>query len=395
MSKKKRNKIQKNNPPQIGVWLSDTDPIICSGYTSLDKNPEIMTACKKIAELIGSLTIHLMANTERGDQRIQNELSRKIDIEPEMHMTRSTWMQAIVMNLLLYGKGNSIVIPHTYGGNIVNLEPISSSRVSFNPIGYRDYKVLVDGKAHDPENVLHFVFNPDDIYLWKGKGVTVNLRDIAQNLKQATATEKGFMESKWKPSIIVKVDGMIQEFSGPEGRKKLLEDYVESSNVGEPWLIPADQFQVEQVRPLSLADLAIADTVEIDKRTVAAILGVPPFLLGVGEYNMQAWNSFIMNTIKPLAISIQQEMTKKLIISPKMYLRFNVLSLMDWDIETIYKVFGGLSDKGIVTGNEVRDRIGMNWLEGLDELRILENYIPSDMIGAQKKLVQGGNEDEQ
>lgn len=395
MSKKKRNKIQKNNPPQIGVWLSDTDPIICSGYTSLDKNPEIMTACKKIAELIGSLTIHLMANTERGDQRIQNELSRKIDIEPEMHMTRSTWMQAIVMNLLLYGKGNSIVIPHTYGGNIVNLEPISSSRVSFNPIGYRDYKVLVDGKVHDPENVLHFVFNPDDIYLWKGKGVTVNLRDIAQNLKQATATEKGFMESKWKPSIIVKVDGMIQEFSGPEGRKKLLEDYVESSNVGEPWLIPADQFQVEQVRPLSLADLAIADTVEIDKRTVAAILGVPPFLLGVGEYNMQAWNSFIMNTIKPLAISIQQEMTKKLIISPKMYLRFNVLSLMDWDIETIYKVFGGLSDKGIVTGNEVRDRIGMNWLEGLDELRILENYIPSDMIGAQKKLVQGGNEDEQ
>ena len=395
MSKKKRNKIQKNNPPQIGVWLSGTDPIICSGYTSLDKNPEIMTACKKIAELIGSLTIHLMANTERGDQRIQNELSRKIDIEPEMHMTRSTWMQAIVMNLLLYGKGNSIVIPHTYGGNIVNLEPISSSRVSFNSIGYRDYKVLVDGKVHDPENVLHFVFNPDDIYLWKGKGVTVNLRDIAQNLKQATATEKGFMESKWKPSIIVKVDGMIQEFSGPDGRKKLLEDYVESSNVGEPWLIPADQFQVEQVRPLSLADLAIADTVEIDKRTVAAILGVPPFLLGVGEYNMQAWNSFIMNTIKPLAISIQQEMTKKLIISPKMYLRFNVLSLMDWDIETIYKVFGGLSDKGIVTGNEVRDRIGMNWLEGLDELRILENYIPSDMIGQQKKLVQGGNEDEQ
>lgn len=394
MSKKRRKQIQKRNGPQIGVWLSDADSIICSGYTSLDKNPEIMTACKKIAELIGSLTIHLIANTERGDQRIRNELSRKIDIEPEMHMTRSTWMQAIVMNLLLYGKGNSIVIPHTYNGNIVNLEPISASRVGFESIGYRDYKVLVDGRVKDPENILHFVFNPDETYLWKGKGVTANLRDIAENLKQATATEKGFMESKWKPSIIVKVDAMINEFSGPEGRKKLLEDYVKSSEVGEPWLIPADQFQVEQVRPLSLADLAIADTVQLDKRTVAAIIGVPPFLLGVGEYNKEAWNSFIMNTIKPLAITIQQEMTKKLIISPKMYLRFNVLSLMDWDIETIYKVFGGLSDKGIVTGNEVRDKLGMNQLEGLDELRILENYIPSDMIGQQKKLLQGGDEDE-
>jgi HK97 family phage portal protein len=394
MSKKRRNKVEKrNNPPKIGVWLSEDESIICSGYTSLDKNPEIMTACKKIAELIGSLTIHLMANTERGDQRIQNELSRKIDIEPEMHMTRSTWMQAIVMNLLLYGKGNSIVVPHTYNGNIVNLEPISASRVSFSPIGYRDYKVLIDGKYKDPENVLHFVFNPDEIYLWKGKGVTANLTDIAQNLKQATATEKGFMESKWKPSIIVKVDALVDEFASPTGRQKLLDEYVKSSEIGEPWMIPAEQFQVEQVRPLSLADLAIADTVQLDKRTVAAILGVPPFLLGVGEYDMQAWNSFVMNTIKPLAISIQQEMTRKLIISPKMYLRFNVLSLMDWDIETIYKVFGGLSDKGIVTGNEVRDRIGMNWLEGLDELRILENYIPSDMIGDQKKLIQGGNDE--
>lgn len=393
---KKRKKQRRDNSKQmtpIGVWMTDSDSIICPGYTSLDQNPEIMTACKKIAELIGSLTIHLMANTERGDQRIINELSRKIDIEPEMHMTRSTWIQGIVMNLLLYGKGNSIVIPHTYQGQLVNLEPIAASRVSFDPIGYRDYKVLVDGKARDPENLLHFVFNPDKTYLWKGKGVTTNLRDIAMNLKQASATEKGFMESKWKPSIIVKVDALVEEFSSPEGRKRLLEEYVKSSEVGEPWLIPADQFQVEQVKPLSLKDLAIDSTVELDKRTVASILGVPPFLLGVGEYNKEAWNNFIQSTIKTLALSIQQEMTKKLIISQKMYLRFNVLSLMDWDIETIYKVFGGLSDKGIVTGNEVRDRLGMEQLDGLDELRILENYIPSDMIGNQKKLIQGGNED--
>lgn len=386
-----KREVDKKSP--IGVWLTDSETLCCPGYTSLDQNPEIMTACKKIAELIGSLTIHLMANTEMGDKRIINELSRKIDIEPEMHMTRSTWMQSIVMNELLYGKGNSIVIPHTYNGAIVNLEPISASRVSFEPIGYRDYKVLVDGKAHDPDNVLHFVFNPDKTYLWKGRGVTTNLITVAENLKQAAATEKGFMESKWKPSVIVKVDALVDEFSSPSGREKLLNDYVKSSEVGEPWLIPAEQFQVEQVRPLSLADLAIADTVQLDKRTVASIIGVPAFLLGVGEYNKEEWNNFIQSTIRTLVLGINQELTKKLIISPKMYLRLNHLSLLDWDIETIYKVFAGLSDKGIVTGNEVRDRLGMEQLEGLDELRILENYIPSDMIGAQKKLIQGGEDE--
>jgi HK97 family phage portal protein len=266
--------------------------------------------------------------------------------------------------------------------------------VSFISNGYRDYKVCIDGTDRNPDSVLHFVYNPDKTYLWKGQGLTVSLKDVAGNLKQAAATEKGFMKSKWKPSIIVKVDALTEEFSSKSGRQKLLDSYVDSAEVGQPWLIPAEQFQVEQVKPLSLADLAIKDTVELDKRTVAAIIGVPPFLLGVGDYKQEAWNSFIQNTVKPIAISMQQEMTKKLILSEKMYLKFNVLSLMDWDIKTISAVFGGLSDKGIVTGNEVRDRLGMSHLEGLDELRILENYIPSDMIGLQKKLVQGGNEDE-
>lgn len=392
MSKKKRKQAQtiekRDINSYIGYWLTDSDTIECTGYTSLADNPEIMTACHKIAELIGSLTIHLMANTERGDQRIINELSRKIDIDPEMHMTRSTWVQAIVMNLLLYGKGNAVVVPHTYKGILQNLEPIGAGRVSFEPIGYRDYKVMIDGVARKPENVLHFVYNPDKTYLWKGTGLTVVLKDIVNNLKQATKTETAFMSSKWKPSVIVKVDALTEEFSNPDGRQKLLDSYVKSADVGEPWLIPAQAFDVEQIKPLSLADLAISDTVQLDKRTVAAILGVPPFLLGVGEYNKDAWNNFIQNTIKPICLSIQQEMTKKLIISEKMYLRFNVLSLLDWDIKTIYDVFAGLADKGIVTPNEVRDRIGMTQLEGLDELRILENYIPTDQIGNQKKLVQ-------
>ena len=175
-----KREVGKQNP--IALWFTDGDEITCKGYTSLADNPEIMAACHKIAELIGSLTIHLMANTERGDQRVINELSRKIDIDPEMHMTRSTWVQAIVMNLLLYGKGNSIVVPHTYKGNIVNLEPIGAARVGFQPIGYRDYRVIIDGKSKDPESVLHFVYNPDKLYLWKGKGLTVVLKEIANNL---------------------------------------------------------------------------------------------------------------------------------------------------------------------------------------------------------------------
>lgn len=394
MSKKNKRKPaqQRAAAPQVGLWLQDS-PICCSGYTSLDKCPEIVTACTKIAQLISTMTIHLMANTENGDVRINNELSRKIDIEPSPYMTRKQWTESVVMNLLLYGSGNSIVLPHTSDGFLGSLEVVSPSRVVLLPnTADRSYYVSIDGIHYSPDEVLHFVHNPDQYYPWKGKGFTVYLRDVANNLKQAAATEKGFMESKWKPSVIVKVDALTEEFASQSGRKKLLESYVESAEVGEPWLIPAEQFSVEQIRPLSLADLAIADVVKLDKATVAAVLGVPAFLLGVGNYNQKEWEMFINTTVLSIVTELQQEMTKKLITSPKMYLRFNYWSLLNWDIQTISNVLLAGSDRGFISGNEYRDRIGFEPREGLNELRVLENYIPYSMSGQQKKLIQDGEE---
>lgn len=370
----------------MALWLTGND-ICCPGYTRLSDNPEIQTACLRIAELIGSMTIYLMSNTEDGDVRITNELSRRIDIEPNGNMTRSNWMTAIVMNMLLYGRGNSIVVPHTYNGVIQSLEPIAASRVSFEPIGYRDYRVLIDGAARDPDNILHFVYNPDPNYLWKGQGVTVTLKDVADNLKQAQKTESAFLTSEYKPSVIVKVDALIDEFSTPAGRQKLIDSYIKPETPGQPWIIPADQFEVEQVKPLTLADIAINDTVTLNKKTVASVIGVPPYLLGVGEFKRDEWNNFIQTTVKAIATNIQQELTRGLILSPKWYLMLNYWSLMDYDLASMSNILLAGADRGYVNGDEWRDRMHMT-PAGLKEYKILENYIPYDMSGNQKKLVQ-------
>jgi len=385
-----KNPFKKREQSCIGFLIDQQSDGLCvPGYTSLDKNPEIMTACRSIAELIGTITIHLMMNTPDGDVRIENELSRMIDITPMPYMTRKAWMESIVMNLLLYGKGNAVVLPHTRAGYLRELEPIAADRVSFVPIGYSDYQVWIDGKAFRPDDVLHFTYNPDKLYLWKGQGINVSLKSIADNLKQAEATKKGFLQSKWKPSIIVKVDAMNDSFADPKKRKELLENYIKTEGAGQPWVIPGEQIDVKEIRPLTLADLAISDTVEIDKKTVAAVIGVPPFLVGVGDYDQEAWNNFVRTKVRAIVTGIAQEMTRKLIISPDWYLRFNELSLLDWDLQTIANVYGELRKQGIVDGNEVRDRIGMGPREGLNELVMLENYIPSDRLGDQSKLNGG------
>lgn len=373
------------------AWLCSAeayDVLTCSGYTSLAHNPEVCAAVDTIAKLVGSMTIHLMENTEDGDVRIRNQLSRKVDIEPNSYMGRSNFIQWIVKTMFLGGDGNAVVYPKTKGGYLEDLIPIPPAMASFTQDGW-GYRIHINGDEYDPREMLHFAVNPDENQPWRGTGYRVVLKDVANNLRQAAATEKGFMESKWKPSIIVKVDALTEEFSSPAGRKRLLDEYIDTNQAGEPWLIPAEQFSVEQVKPLTLADLAIADVIKLDKQTVASILGVPPFVLGVGDFKRDAWNNFISAKLMPIATIIQQELTRKLLYKPEWYFRFNARSLYSYDLKDLVSLALEMHACGTMDGNEVRDWAGMSPREGLNELVLLENYIPRSRIGDQNKL-QGG-----
>lgn len=396
---KRRGSATRDAPPGqrrsvvwLGDWSGDGD-LACAGYTTLDKCPEIITAVERIAGLIGSMTIHLLENGELGDVRVKNELSRMVDITPNRYMTRSSFVKWIVRTLYLEGGGNAVVWPLTEDGYLRELIPIPAGQVTFLPAGGWGYQVSINGKLYDPATLLHFVLSPDPFLPWLGTGYRVTLRDVANNLKQAVATEKGFMQSKWKPGLIVKVDALTEEFSSPEGRRRLLDQYVDTNTAGEPWIIPAEQISVDQVKPLTLADLALADFVKLDKQTVASILGVPPFLLGVGEFKREAWNNFIATTVQQTAQALEQELTRKLILGKNWFWRFNSRSLYNYSMDEIIKAGSAMVDRMAMDRNEWRAWLNLPPREDMAELLALENFIPADRLGDQKKLT-GGESDE-
>lgn len=370
---------------------SSWDNLICAGYTSLAHNPEICTAVDTIARLIGSMTIHLMENQDNGDVRIKNHMSRKIDIDPNRDMTRSAFIQWIVKTLFLDGRGNAVVYPEYQrtGDYLDNLQPIPPAMTSFIPDGW-SYRAVIAGREYAPDEVLHFVLNPNSYYPWMGDGYQVALSDVANNLKQASTTERGFMQSQWKPSIIVKVDALTEEFASPQGRQRLAESYINTAQAGEPWILPADQFSVEQIRPLTLSDLALADFVKLDKQTVASILGVPSFVLGVGDFHREAWNNFVNSTIMPIAKMIEQELTKKLINDPNRYFQFNSWSLYSYSITEMVSAGAEMVDRMALRRNEWRGWLSLPPDQDMEELLALENYLPQDRLGDQGKLVQNG-----
>ena len=122
MAKRKRNGQRKTRAEPANAAMSFLcstaayDTLCGTGYTKLSHNPEIMAAVGKIATLVASMTIHLMQNGENGDVRVRNELSKKIDINPNRYTTRNTFISSVVRTLLLEGDGNSVVLPTTEGG---------------------------------------------------------------------------------------------------------------------------------------------------------------------------------------------------------------------------------------------------------------------------------------
>lgn len=411
----KRNKtpVKRSTGGSAVVGISDWDMVRRKGYTRLSESPEVVAAVQTIANMVSVMPIHLMENTNNGNRRIENALSKKVDCNPNEYMTRSTLISAIVRTLLLEGDGNAVLYPETKDGRITNLYLLDPSRITFIEDGFR-YWICYNGKKYDPRELCHIVINPLPDKPWMGSGYKVSLQRIVDGLEAANSTKKAFMESKYAPSLIVTMDGFAEDLiideednesqqraqdAAESAKQKLLRKFVTSEEKGVPWLLP-EGFHIEQIKPLSLNDLALNPSIKLDKTTVANILQVPPFLLGIGNFDQKEWNNFINTRIRFITEAIQQALTKSLLLSDDWFFKFNYRSLYAYDIQTLSTVAKESRAGGIIDGNEARSMLGLSPREGLDELITLENYIPTEKLGDQKKLKDskssnaGGEENE-
>ena len=364
------------------ITLKSPGILAGQGYHYLMDAPEVAAAIWLIADLISTMPIHLMENRKNGDIRIHDQLARKIDVDPWSLGTRQTWVHWIVETMLT--DGEAIVIPETAGMMIRDLIPAPDAYVQ-RPAGSRSYVARYAGHEFDADNILHFRLRPDPTYPWRGIGVQIQVQQVVDSIIQTAKTKTAYMSSEYKPPIVIGVD-TDTDLSDKQKRSAFLKKMWSRERPDEPLIIPSSLMKVEQMKPLSLTDLAIRDGVELDRKTVAAIFGIPGFLLGVGSFNRDEYNTFIARTILPICRGIEQELTKKLLVSTERYFRFNARALYSYSLQELSQIALNMRNAGLMTGNEGRNWLDLPPMDGLDQLVLLENYVPADRLGDQKKL---------
>ena len=112
----------------VGYFMKrDIESAIVGGYTKLSDSPEVTTAINTVADLVSNMTIQLMKNSEKGDTRVKNELSRLVDIAPNAYQTRKSFIFWIVKSMLI--NGDAVVMPITRSGAIKELRPLPNNKI--------------------------------------------------------------------------------------------------------------------------------------------------------------------------------------------------------------------------------------------------------------------------
>ena len=398
MGKKKQRSrdtpVQKRNSAVVNVGFTEAwmRGLIPDGYTPMYQCAEVRMCVDAYADMISSMTIHLMRNTSMGDVRERNELSKMLDITPNRYMNRKQFIRHIVNVLLTEGEGNCVVYPtYTKEGLIDELIPLKPAHVTFEEVGAWGYQIRYGDAVFKPEEVLHFAINPDTEKPWLGTGFRVTMREAVQSIRTTNNTKTAITGSP-APSLIIKADGLSSDLQDPEGREEFKRKHFDTDSKDRLWVIPAEAFDVVQVKPLTLADLAIKDGMELDKRTIAGIMKVPPFMVGVGSYNDAEQQNFVNTGIMNIAQYIQQEFTRKLLYASDLYWKFNPRSLYNYKITELVQAGKELANSMAIRRNEWRDWLGLPPDAEMDELLALENFIPASKLGDQKKL-KGGEDD--
>ena len=335
-------------------------------------------ACNKvIGETIKSLPCNLYKyDGESKVRQDQNRLQRLVHDAPNDWMTAAEFWEYQVTNMNLNGNSYNVIV-RTSSDKIVSIIPVAYHRVS--PRIQNGRLIQYDINFGDGNTDRFETYAPRDILHFRGmtldglSGISPiaynsamlsqakDARDYASNVFVNGATPRG----------VLSTDGTLSD----EAHKNISESW-EAAHQGvanaHRIAILEGGLKFEKIS-MSPDDVQLLETRKLTRSEIAGIFRVPPHM--IADLDRSTFNNiehqtldFYKGTIAPWLATFEQRLN--LMLAPgdiNLRFRFDVRELIRGDLKTEVEAYGQLISLGVLSPNEVRERLDYNPREGGDE----------------------------
>ena len=299
-------------------------------------------------------------------------------------LTKFEMIKQMVQSVLIKGNG-FIHITRNTDGTVKKLRWLESCDVNIfyekqNNTLYYTVPVLFNNKKIEPVNMIHLkMFSHDGV-----NGVSI-LNIGSKALRLGTTLENNaynFFANGCNLSGVLSVASSLTPQQIKDIHKAWDESYVNGSGVA----VLQGNMNYQSVSN-SAKDNELLSSREYTVKDICRWFGINPVLLGLtgATYTSleQAQTDFVLHTLLPWVEAIEEEFTKKLLLpseqkSMEIVLDENYLLRMDKNTEANY--YSTMVNNGLFTRNEARGRLGLQPVEGGDELLIPYTKISDNTI---------------
>ena len=304
--------------------------------------------------------------------------------DTENKLTKFEMIKQMVQSVLIKGNG-FIHITRNSDGTVKKLRWLESCDVNIfyekksNTL-YYTVPVLFNNKKIEPVNMIHLkMFSHDGV-----NGVSI-LNIGSKALRLGTTLENNaynFFANGCNLSGVLSVASSLTPQQIKDIHKAWDESYVNGSGVA----VLQGNMNYQSVSN-SAKDNELLSSREYTVKDICRWFGINPVLLGLSGATYtsleQAQTDFVLHTLLPWVEAIEEEFTKKLLLpseqkSMEVVLDENYLLRMDKNTEAKY--YSTMVNNGLFTRNEARGRLGLQPVEGGDELIIPYTKVSDNTI---------------
>ena len=349
-------------------------------------NSEIIFSCiNLIANSIARMPFNVLRNTEKGKEKVSNDLSYLLKTRPNKFMTPSAFKKYIISQMLVYGE--SFIWIKTRGGRVVELLPLDSlnTRVETSNGKYLVHS-FYDGEnlTLNYEQVIHL---RDGIKDNLGKR-PISRVDIVLDRLNTMLTGDKLINDIYANGGQINIKGAITTSEMLNGdAKKLLKqafmNVLNSDGSGVAVLDNGLDYKSISNGSISLVDTQYIDSVKYNRDLICSVFGLNSALIGATENtnysNMVQIQRQFIESLTPMVINIEEEFSYKLIPSyeqEEYFIKVNLNSALRDDAVTRANYYSTMSNNGFMTRAEVRALEDLNFIQGTEELLIDLNKVP-------------------